>query len=94
MGMKDVVGSVAFFIALLGPLGIGLLVPARYLAGLLSAAWPVVIGVIMAISYGLPFESFGTWLINIAIVTASAAVYGIVVFSVKTKFKARRNKAI
>jgi hypothetical protein len=92
--MKDVVGCVAFFIAILGPLGIGFLVPARLLAGLLSAAWPVLIGVIMAISYGLPSESFGTWLINVAIVTAAAAVYGIVVFSVKMKIKARRNKAI
>jgi hypothetical protein len=94
MGMKDVVGIVAFFIALLGPLGIGLLVPARYLAGLLSAAWPVVIGVIVAISYGLPSESFGTWLIDVGIVMAAAAVCGIVVFNVKTKIKARRNKAI
>jgi hypothetical protein len=94
MSMKDVVGSVAFLIALLGPLGIGLLVPARLLAGLLSAAWPVVIGVIMAISYGLPSESFGTWLINVAIVTTAASVYGLTVFSVKTKIKARRNKAI
>jgi len=94
MSMNVVVGGVAFFIALLGPLGIGLLVPTRHLAGLLSAAWPLLIGVIMAISYGLPYESSGTWLINIAIVTASAAVSGIVVFSVKTKIKARRNKAI
>jgi hypothetical protein len=94
MSMDVVVGGVAFFIALLGPLGIGLLVPARYLAGLLSAAWPLLIGVIMAISYGLPYESFGTWLINIAIVTAAATVSGIVVFNVKTKIKARRNKAI
>ncbi len=94
MSMDVVVGGIAFFIALLGPLGIGLLVPARYLAGLLSAAWPLLIGVIMAISYGLPYESFGTWLINIAIVTAVAAVCGIVVFNVKTKIKAGRNKAI
>jgi hypothetical protein len=87
MSMKEVVGVVAFFIALLGPIGIGFLVPARYLAGLLSAAWPLVIGAIMAISYGLPTESFGTWLMNIAIFTITAAACGIVVFSVKTEFK-------
>lgn len=94
MNMKEVVGSVAFFIAVLGPLGIGLLVPARLHAGLLSAAWPVAIGVIIAISYGLPMESVGTWVINIVIVTTAAAVLGITGFSLKTKIKARRNKAI
>lgn len=94
MGMKEVAGIVAFFIAVLGPLGIGLLVPARLLAGLLSAAWPIMIGVIMEITYGLPHESFGTWLMNFAVFTTIAAVYGIVVFNVKTKMKARRNKTI
>jgi hypothetical protein len=94
MGMQEAVGIVAFFIAVLGPLGIGLLVPARYLAGLLSAAWPVVIGVTVAISYGLPTESFVTWLENIAVVSLVAAISGIIVFNVKTKWKVRRNKAI
>jgi hypothetical protein len=94
MDLKEVVGIVAFFIAVFGPLGIGLLVPARYLAGLLSAAWPVVIGVIVAISYGLPTESFVTWLENIAIVSPVAAIGGIIVFNVKTNWKVRRNKAI
>lgn len=94
MSTKDVVGIATFFIAVLGPAGIGFLVPTRLFAGLLSAVWPIVIGVIMAISYGLPYESFGTWLINIAMVTTTAAICGIVVFSVKTKMKAQRNKAI
>jgi hypothetical protein len=94
MGMKEVVETVAFFIAVLGPLGIGLLVPARYLAALLSAAWPVMIGVIVAISYGMPKESGGTWLLNIVIISGMAAVYGLIVFYVKTKWKTRRNKAI
>jgi hypothetical protein len=94
MGMKEVVEIVAFFIAVFGPFGIGLLVPVRYLAGLLSAAWPIVIGLIVAISYGLPKESVGTWLIDVAFVTTVAAIYGIVVFNVKAKMKARRNKAI
>jgi hypothetical protein len=89
MGMKEVVWIVAFFIALLGPVGIGFLVPTRLLAGLLSAAWPVVIGIIMAITYGLPHESVGTWLGNIAVVTVAAAFEGTAAFNVK----ARRNKA-
>ena len=91
MGMKERVESVAFFIAVFGPLGIGLLVPARYLAVLLSAAWPVMIGVIMAITYGLPKDSFVTRLMNIAVFTAIGAVYGLIVFSVKMRWKARQN---
>jgi hypothetical protein len=94
MSTKDVVGIVAFFIAVFGPAGIGFFVPTRLLAGLLSAAWPVGVGVIMAISYGLPHESVGTWLLNIAVFMAIGAIYGILVFNVKAKMNARRNKAI
>ena len=94
MGMKEMVEVVAFFIAAFGPLGIGLLVPTRYLAGLLSAAWPVVIGIIMASTYGMPKESVATWLGNIVIIGGMAAVCGLVVFYVKTRWKARRDKII
>ena len=94
MGVKEVVETVAFFIAVLGPFGIGLLVPARYLAALLSAAWPVMIGAMVAISYGMPKESDGTWVLNIVIISGIAAVCGLIAFYVKTKWKTRRNKAI
>ena len=97
MGMKEVVETVAFFIAVLGPLGIGLLVPARYLASqpcTFCCLRPVMIGVIVAISYGMPEESGGTWVLNIVIISGTAAVCGLIVFHVKTKWKTRRNKAI